>query len=302
MSVRFAGDAGRRRLVDALGQQDLVRGQPDLAQVLANVASIESFPKGTLLIKEGSDDNDIFLLLIGRVGIRIKRNEIAQRAAGTHVGEMGAIDPGAKRSASVVAIEDVEAARISESDFVRLADQYPILWRNIALVLGQRLRQRSAFVRTRNETPIIFIGSSTESLPIAREIEKGLAATPVIARVWDKDVFKASRYTLEDLEQQSAEVDFAVLIFGPDDVTLSRWHLRSAPRDNVVFETGMFTGALSHARTIYVVPRRKPPKIPSDLFGLTPLTFEVGKPNTLSSRLQPVWTALDRLVRELGPR
>ena len=44
----------------------------------------------------------------------------------------------------------------------------------------------------------------------------------------------------------------------------------AAPRDNVVFELGMFIGALGHARTFLVQPLDAEVKIPTDLMGFTP--------------------------------
>jgi CRP/FNR family cyclic AMP-dependent transcriptional regulator len=154
MTGRFSGVDGQRRLVDALQGQQLVRDDGQLAERLAAISTIESFPKAMNLTVQGSDDNDLYLLLTGRVAVVIKGQEMAQRSAGTHVGEMSLIDPAARRSASCIALEETLAARIAEPAFSELARHFPVLWRNIALVLGERLRQRTAFVRMKNETPV----------------------------------------------------------------------------------------------------------------------------------------------------
>jgi CRP/FNR family cyclic AMP-dependent transcriptional regulator len=300
MTGRFSGPDGRRLLCDAIQGQHLARGAAELAERLAAIASVESFAKGAYLTRQGGTDNDLYLLLSGRVMVVINGREMAQRHAGTHVGEMNLIDTSVNRSASCVALDDVEAARISEPAFSDLASRYPVLWRNIALVLGDRLRQRTAFVRSRNETPILFIGSSRESLPIATEIRAGLSSTSLAVRFWPDGVFMPSNFPLEDLENELDQADFAVLVFGPDDYVLSRRIFSRAPRDNVVLETGLFIGALRRQRTLIVKSRRLPIKMPSDLLGLTPIEFDHGPVSTLASRLRPACEAIAACVQRHG--
>jgi CRP/FNR family cyclic AMP-dependent transcriptional regulator len=302
MTSRFSGAEGNRRLVDALKGQQLTRGDPQLAEQLARIATAESFATGVRLTTQGRDDNDLYLLLSGRVAVVINGQEMAQRPSGTHVGEMSLIDPGASRSASCVALDDVVAARISEPAFTELAERFPVLWRNIALAMGERLRQRTAFIRTKNETPIAFIGSSREALSIADGIQAGLAGKAILVRVWRQGIFKPSNFPLEDLEQELEQADLAVLVFGPDDKVLSRRIFRSAPRDNVVFETGLFMGALRRQRTLIVKSRRINLKLPSDLFGLTAIEFDEGTPTDLPARLETVCKAIAECVERHGAR
>ncbi len=189
-----------------------------------------------------------------------------------------------------------------EPEFTALTEDLPILWRNLARVLGDRLRERTQFVRQKNDTPIVFIGSSRESLPIANTIEAGLATTRAVVRVWPNGVFMPSHFPIEDLERELESADFAVLVFGPDDRTLSRHRWSHAPRDNVVFEAGLFMGALRRQRTLIVQSRHAPVKIPSDLSGLTPIVYEDGPPETLNSRLQSACAEIEKCVDRLGAR
>ncbi len=99
---RFSGPEGRRHLIDALQGQQLLRGCPELAERIANIATVESFDKGSYLIREGHGDNDMFLLLSGRVSIVINGRPLRQRAAGTHVGEMSLIERASSRSRVVL--------------------------------------------------------------------------------------------------------------------------------------------------------------------------------------------------------
>jgi len=244
----------------------------------------------------------MFLLLSGRVSVVIKGQALRQRAAGTHVGEMSLIERAAQRSASCIALEPTEAARVREPEFTALTRRFPELWRNLARVLGDRLRERTQFIRERNDTPIVFIGSSRESLPIANAIEAGLTTSRAVVRVWPKGIFMPSHFPIEDLERELDSADFAVLVFGPDDRTLSRRIWSRAPRDNVVFEAGLFMGALRRQRTLIVQSRHTPVKIPSDLSGLTPIVYEDGPPVTLNSRLQSACAEIEQCVDRHGAR
>jgi CRP/FNR family cyclic AMP-dependent transcriptional regulator len=86
LSDRFQGEAGRRLLVEALKSQFIVRGQDAVADTLASVATIEEFDPGQLLIRQGDADNDLLLILAGRVVILVNGREVAIREPGQHVG------------------------------------------------------------------------------------------------------------------------------------------------------------------------------------------------------------------------
>jgi CRP/FNR family transcriptional regulator, cyclic AMP receptor protein len=148
---QFLGSDGRRRLIDALTAQQLIRDQ-DLASVVARHLKLEEIPAGTNLIQQGASDTDLFLILEGAVSVAIDGRVVARRKAGEHVGEMAVVDPGTPRSASVIATCDSIVARIAEADFSALADQYPRLWRRIALELATRLRNEYAADHPREKT------------------------------------------------------------------------------------------------------------------------------------------------------
>src|SRR5688500_14301157 len=107
MLERFSGDEGRQRLVDAIRQQRLVGNSEEVASDLADVAALHEIkPDGpdSVFVRQGAGDNDIYLILLGEASIRVNGREIARRAAGQAIGEMSAIDPSARRSASAVVI------------------------------------------------------------------------------------------------------------------------------------------------------------------------------------------------------
>src|SRR5262245_58569477 len=121
MKERFEND-GRPQLVDALKRQEIVAGNVRLAEAIINRGELIEYKKGDKLISEGGEDNDIYLLLTGSVAVVIKGNEINSRNAGQHVGEMAAIEPSQKRSASIVAHDTVVALKLKAVDFHALGE------------------------------------------------------------------------------------------------------------------------------------------------------------------------------------
>jgi predicted nucleotide-binding protein len=215
---------------------------------------------------------------------------------------MAILEPSAPRAATLVALDEVVAVEIAEPVLLTLAEEFPRIWRALARVLAGRLRQRGNLVHAKRETPRLFVGSSSEGRDIARGIQAGLDHDPILTTVWTDSVFPPSRQTLEALEAQLSKTDFALLVLSADDIVRSRGKQRSAPRDNVIFELGLFCGALGRGRTFMLMPRGVELKLPSDLFGLTALDFELGAPADLPARLGPVCTSLRTAILNSGTR
>ena len=101
--------------------------------------------------------------------------------------------------------------------------------------------------------PRIFIGSSKEQLELAYAIQENLHRE-FETKVWDQDVFEPSQYPLESLGRELDKSDFGIFVFAPDDLVMIRGEEQLVPRDNVIFELGMFTGKLGRDRTFVVTP------------------------------------------------
>ena len=86
--------------------------------------------------------------------------------------------------------------------------------------------------------------------------------------------FHPGTTTLERLLELTHEVDFAAFVFAQDDWTATASPAsdpagsgQASPRDNVVFEAGLFGGTLGMRRTFIL--HAEGTKLPSDLLGLT---------------------------------
>jgi predicted nucleotide-binding protein len=298
---RFTGKQGKERLIEAFSGQTLVSGNYDIAKKLAQCTQLQDIKSDEDIIAQGNTDTDIYFILSGKVSVRVNDREIAVRSAGEHVGEMTLIDSTALRSTTIRAIEPCVVAKVKEIKFTKLANKYPVLWRKIAVVLARRLKERNKFQTAPRKEPVIFIGSSSEGLQIAEVIHRNLAKFPCVSTLWSRGVFEASKTTIEDLMRITKDSDFAVIVFTPDDITKSRNKSKSSPRDNVVFELGLFMGAITRERTYIVAPRNVDIKIPTDLFGITCLTYDCNSRKSLGKRLQPILRQLRNLVKKYGP-
>ena len=119
----------------------------------------------------------------------------------------------------------------------------------------------------------IFIGSSKESLDYAYAIQENLDHWAEVT-IWDQDIFKPSSYTMESLQEALEFFDYGLFVLSPDDLSTIRNTEYSVARDNVVFELGLFIGKLGRENCFFVIPKDNNNfHLPSDLFGLTPLTY-----------------------------
>ena len=125
--------------------------------------------------------------------------------------------------------------------------------------------------------PRIFLGSSGKQEKLLQALTRGLED---VARVepWTTS-FNPGTTTLERLLELANEVDFAAFVFARDDWTTASPPASSAaesgqasPRDNVVFEAGLFGGTLGMRRTFIL--HASGAKLPSDLLGLTCVRYE----------------------------
>jgi hypothetical protein len=123
--------------------------------------------------------------------------------------------------------------------------------------------------------PRIFLGSSGQQEKLVQALTRGLQD---IADVdpWTS-VFNPGVSTLERLVELTREVDFAAFVFAQDDWTTKGASPdesagEASPRDNVVFEAGLFGGALGIRRTFIL--HANGAKLPTDLLGLTSIRYD----------------------------
>lgn len=145
--------------------------------------------------------------------------------------------------------------------------------------------------------PSLFIASSTEGLPVAYDVQEALEFD-CHATVWKQGVFEPSHTVMQDLLRAVDRQHFSVFIFTPDDALKLRGQAVQVVRDNVVFELGLFIGALGLERCVQLVPRDAPDlHLPSDLAGLLALDYPNDRPD--GNRLAALGPACNKLRRRM---
>lgn len=300
MFDRFSGPTGKRLRCDAFLNQKLVGGDKDLAAELVEMAELIPVKAGEIIIQQDGTDNDLYFIITGAFDITVNSTRIRQRGPGDSVGEMAAVEPIQKRSATVSAAEDSIVGKITEAQLTELASHYPDIWRRMAKELSKRLMERNHFVNRRRDKIRVFVISSTEAIPVARLLQAEFAHDPFLTVPWNQGVFRVASYTLEDIERELDQCDFAVAIAGGDDTTNSRGTEWPAPRDNVIFELGLFMGRLGRKRAILMEPRGEGVKLPSDLAGVTTIPYVYDPKSDTEAKFGPAATTLRKHIMNLG--
>jgi CRP-like cAMP-binding protein len=168
---------------EVLGRLALFQGVPAAAiGLLAEAAAPFRFAEGETLIRQGDEDNDMFLLVEGAVNVLVtvdgKELLVAPMQAGDYFGEMSLLT-GEPRTATIRAATDGAAYRIRRESIA------PLIGSDLELMalLSRNLAERN--LRRQEKTAATLDGSHEEK-------QAGLAAI-LLGRM--KGIFRAGRAT-----------------------------------------------------------------------------------------------------------
>ncbi|MEK8133148.1 nucleotide-binding protein [Paenibacillus filicis] len=157
--------------------------------------------------------------------------------------------------------------------------------------------------------PKLFIGSARETIKYVNALHRLLGYHAEVTP-WHAGTFEANHATMEDLERRLNVTDFAVFVFSPDDVVHMRDKVYLSPRDNTLFEMGLFWGKLRRERVFYLVPESVPSHrhnieidqfhIPSDLQGLTVLKYEIRTDGNFTAAVNVACDEVIGRIEKLG--
>lgn len=120
----------------------------------------------------------------------------------------------------------------------------------------------------------LFIGCSVPGLEVAKALKIGLAHAPFESISWNEyGGFVDRRTNIENLEHQIERCTHAVMVLTPDELIGGPEGGQLVPRDNVIFELGLFWGRLGRQRVFILTPKSNPPKLFSDIDGLVRLEY-----------------------------
>jgi hypothetical protein len=146
----------------------------------------------------------------------------------------------------------------------------------------------------------VFIGSAAESQHVAEALQ---AVLPPMVEVslWP-DVFNLGEYVVDDLREAAREHDFAIFVFAPDDDLTTRGATYVAPRDNVVFELGIFSSFMGPRRAFVIKAEGESLKVPSDLAGVTYAIYQPPDAPPTDARWESALRPAARKVRRAVER
>ncbi len=155
--------------------------------------------------------------------------------------------------------------------------------------------------------PSVFIGSSTGTLAIAESVKR-ILENDANARVWNVS-FEPGSWILQVILDYSQKSDFGLFVMAPDDRSVIKDQEQYSVRDNVLFEIGVFMGALGPKRTFVLWPSKFSGKLrlPSDLHGLTMVEYGIDiatyarEDGATLGKLKRQLSAINSAIEDLGP-
>jgi CRP-like cAMP-binding protein len=174
----------------------LLEGVPEEeVRQLLSVARRRQFRKGEVVFHRGDPADALHLISKGRFKVQVMtpladEATIAIRGPGDSFGEMAIIGSGAKRSATIEALEDAETFCVLETDFRRLRREHPDVDQllieflaNEVRMLNERLLEahyisvERRVLRRLAELAQLYGGSEEAVIPLTQDELAGLAGT-----------------------------------------------------------------------------------------------------------------------------
>jgi len=114
----------------------------NFADLTRHMVEVRKYSAGQAIFEKGEVGFELLVIKQGEVELRLGDRVLRKLAAGNIFGEMGLIDD-STRSASAIAISDVEVVPISEKQFMSLIRETPSFALDVMRVLVQRLRDET---------------------------------------------------------------------------------------------------------------------------------------------------------------
>jgi CRP-like cAMP-binding protein len=106
---------------------------------IAGLATVREFSPGDTVVQKGDEGDGFYLILGGRAKV-VEPPQARQLKVGDYFGEMALLD-GEPRSATVVAVGELQTMRLPRRPFMRLLQQEPSIAIAMLTELGGRVRR-----------------------------------------------------------------------------------------------------------------------------------------------------------------
>ena len=155
--------------------------------------------------------------------------------------------------------------------------------------------------KTKPRRPRLFIGSSSAGRPVADILKQNLEADADTV-IWHERALDRNVAPLDELDQAADEFDFAAFVLTPEDIAVIRADARTAMRDDLLFEAGLFLGRLRRERAFIVCPWDSGIYLPSNLVGMTMAHYPAESTDGLEIALGPASTRIREAIAQLKGR
>lgn len=295
--------ATKQDLIAALREQKILGNSKAVAAALAKVGKLVSLPPGAELVRQGGTDDDCFFLLAGSVEMKVNGETLPyRRGAGDLVGEFSAINPKLRRTATLVAAEEVVALQCTAKQLKKVGRAEPEIWRMLAIELTSKVEQRNQLIDTTNERPRIFMIATEKRIEIAEELELALSKDFDVDLWCDEDLVPPGGYQLDALHKTAKMADFGIVLAHPRDLA-GRGRASEEEWETVLFELGYLMSELSRHRTLVMVHQGEKGAARQLFKGVQPMTYQLPKDAVpLSVALSKAADAIRSLVNGLNVR
>lgn len=166
----------------------------DVRQVLS-IARRRTFSRGEVVFHRDDPADSLHLIVKGRFAVRITTPLgdtalIAVHGPGDAFGELALVTDGAKRSATVSALESAETLSVFRDDFARLQKQHPSVNRVLVALIAEQVRRANERIveahyvdadsRVRRrllELAQLYDGGDSATVPLTQEAIAEMAGT-----------------------------------------------------------------------------------------------------------------------------
>ncbi|MBU2646401.1 cyclic nucleotide-binding domain-containing protein [bacterium] len=222
----------------------------DSLRHLAEACSEKRFAAEEVLIRQGEIGNSLFIVVSGTVKI-VKLTDdnrmldIALCGPGEFFGEMSVLDS-AKRSASIIAVEETECLVLKSNDFLPLLQEHPEITLNLLPVVVKRFRetnQQLLHLNSRLDREDSEKVRSEEDVADVQDIRSLLVdITSLALRYWMQTTGKTKIELAQESDIWTASIDqYGTYSTRTLDRYLNINKLPQNPRWQNVLRTGYFT-------------------------------------------------------------
>jgi CRP-like cAMP-binding protein len=106
---------------------------------VATVASEVAFAAGEDLVCQGDPGSAFYIIVSGRARVDRSGSTVRELGPGDFLGEIALVD-GTSRTATVTALEPIEAVTVRREDFLDLFERLPVFRLEVLNALTQRIR------------------------------------------------------------------------------------------------------------------------------------------------------------------